>query len=94
MLPDQRDGKVFDTYDPAMACAQADEANALISSARSSAIGADVALDPREDGGQSVIIVLRPLIARMIVAIRAPQPHAQQHFADILRRVARSAGGD
>ena len=45
-----------------------------------------------EDGRQAVVIVLRPAIERMVMAIGAPQAGAEEQLADKLGLLARAAG--
>src|SRR5687767_12582645 len=49
------------------------------------------AIQTREHGGETVIIVLRPAVERMIVAVGALQPHAHEYGAHEFGLAARVA---
>ena len=51
----------------------------------------NLVLDAGEEGGQTVIVLLRPLVERMIVAFGALQPDAEKHFAKSLGPALRIA---
>ena len=47
--------------------------------------------DPREEGGEAVVVVLRPALERVVVALGALDPDAQEELGRRLDRVLRVA---
>src|SRR6188768_1974893 len=43
------------------------------------------AVNAGEDGGEAVVVILRPAVERMIVAVGTPEANAEEHFTEILR---------
>ena len=49
-------------------------------------------LDAGEERGDAVVVVLRPVLAGVVVALRAPHPHAQEQLRDPPRPAAPGCG--
>ncbi len=52
-------------------------------------LGRDLALHAGEEADEAVVIVLRPPVERMVVALRALHAHAREHLRHILRHSLR-----
>ena len=48
-----------------------------------------LAADLREEGGEAVVVVHRPAVERMVVALGALDAHAHEHLGDVLRDLQR-----
>ena len=54
----------------------------LVTAPRAPTFTIAAAVEPGEDRGQAVVVVLRPAVERVVVAVGALQPDAEEHLAD------------
>ena len=66
-------------------------AAAAVEDDRLAVVFALLAADLREEGGEAVVVVHRPAVERMVVALGALDAHAHEDLGDVLGRLQRVA---